>query len=699
MLGIGALRASSAAYYLETVASGREDYYLGAGEAPGVWIGSHATTLGLDGTVEADALHAVLEGRGPHDGTRLGRSGKNRAPGFDLTFSAPKSVSILHALAPAAISAEVRDAHDRAVLAALGWLEQNACLVRRGAGGVRVERGDGFIAAAFRHRTSRAGDPHLHTHVLVANLTRGPEGHWSALDGRYLYALSKTAGYLYEAHLRHDLTTRLGLAWNEVRNGIADVEGIPRALIDDLSQRRHEILERLDTLGWRSARAAQIAALDTRAAKNPDVDVEELRVDCRTIAADHGVTASALESLLERVEHPVVPDERTVESHLLSADGLTAQASTFDRRDVLQAWCSEFRYGAPITHIEALADHTLASAQIVELRNLGASVAMRRGDRRRIAAPRLGSEYSTIELVALEQRLLANAIERASENVATVSRRVALRAHAELSDEQQGLVRALTTSGRGVDVVIAPAGAGKTTALAAARDAWQRAGYHVIGCAVAAKAARQLETTGGIRATTIAALREHLSRGAQFAPHTVLVIDEARMVGTRTLAPLLDAAATTRTKVVLVGDTKQLPEIDAGGLLRALDHHLGGLRLQHNRRQEHAWERDALSQLRDGRPNLTVATYEAHGRVVVAPTAAARARLAADYVTAHRRGERAVMLASRRRDVRDLNRRARMLLVDAGLVSGSVLAIGEREYQCGDRIMTLRNTGSASPTA
>jgi conjugative relaxase-like TrwC/TraI family protein len=235
MLGIGVLGASSAAYYLDTVASGREDYYLGSGEAPGVWLGHHAVTLGLDGAVEGEALHAVLEGLEPDSGARLDRARANRTPGFDLTFSAPKSVSIMFALADDEVSAQVRDAHDQAVAASLSWLEHNACVVRRGAGGAVTHAGDGLVAAAFRHRTSRAGDPHLHTHVLVANLTQGPEGHWTALDARHLFALSKTAGHLYEAQLRHELTARLGVEWETVRNGIADLSGIPRTLIENLS--------------------------------------------------------------------------------------------------------------------------------------------------------------------------------------------------------------------------------------------------------------------------------------------------------------------------------------------------------------------------------------------------------------------------------------------------------------------------------
>lgn len=140
----------------------------------------------------------------------------------------------------------------------------NACVVRRGAGGTNVQAGDGFVAAAFRHRTSRAGDPHLHTHLLVANLTRGPDGHWSAPDARRFWALGNTASYLYEAVLRHELTVRLGVEFGPITHGIGDLAGIGRECIETFSQRRAQILERLDELGLDSARAAQYATLDTR---------------------------------------------------------------------------------------------------------------------------------------------------------------------------------------------------------------------------------------------------------------------------------------------------------------------------------------------------------------------------------------------------------------------------------------------------
>src|SRR5256714_7694909 len=132
-----------------------------------------------------------------------------------------------------------------------------AAVARRGPGGEHAIAGNGLIAAAFRHRTSRAGDPQLHTHVLVANLTLGADGRWSTLDGRRIYAHAKTAGYLYEARLRSLLTRELGVSWGPVRNGIADVEGVPAGVLRAFSRRRADIVAELERRGASSAGAAQ----------------------------------------------------------------------------------------------------------------------------------------------------------------------------------------------------------------------------------------------------------------------------------------------------------------------------------------------------------------------------------------------------------------------------------------------------------
>ncbi len=155
-----------------------------------------------------------------------------------------------------------------AVADALGYMERagggDSARRRRCA----RDRGRGLVAAAFRHRTSRAGDPQLHTHVLVANLTLGADGRWSALDGRRIYAHAKTAGYLYEARLRAELTRELGVEWTPVRNGIADIAGVPPAVLRAFSRRRAEIEAELERRGTRAPRAAQVATLETRRAKD-----------------------------------------------------------------------------------------------------------------------------------------------------------------------------------------------------------------------------------------------------------------------------------------------------------------------------------------------------------------------------------------------------------------------------------------------
>jgi conjugative relaxase-like TrwC/TraI family protein len=277
MLSIGKLGAGQAEYYLEqakapvtragSIVSGVEYYYLAGQEAAGHWAGAGAAALGLSETVD-DALRRVLDGQRPSDGvTLIGPAGPRRVPGFDLTFSAPKSVSVLFGIGDDALRGTIRAAHEQAVAEAFAYLERHAAVTRRGAGGVLAIPGQGLIAAAFLHRTSRAGDPQLHTHVLVANLTLGADGRWSALDGRRLYAHAKTAGYLYEAKLRAELTRELGVGWTPVHNGIADIAGVSPAVMRGFSRRRAEIEAELARHGTSSAAAAQAAALRTRRRK------------------------------------------------------------------------------------------------------------------------------------------------------------------------------------------------------------------------------------------------------------------------------------------------------------------------------------------------------------------------------------------------------------------------------------------------
>jgi len=351
-----------------------------------------------------------------------------RVAGFDLTFSAPKSVSVVFGITDGELRGAVRGAHDRAVVEAVRYLERSAAAVRRGHAGARVEPADGLVAAAFRHRTSRVGDPQLHTHVLVSNLGRGPEGRWSALDGRRLYAHARAASFVYQAVLRSELTRSLGLEWLRVHKGIAELAGVPRPVLRAFSRRRAEIEAALAEHGTSSPRAAEAAALATRRAKRDGVDAAELMAGWRSRAAELGFDRGDLARLLGRVRAVDLDSARwdRVFDELASSAGLTRRASTFSRRDVVQALCERLPAGAVADArvIEAAADRFLASSRVVALLpERAAGDAFRRRDGRVLPVAGEQLAYSTPELLALEQRLIDRAIESRGTDAVSRTRR------------------------------------------------------------------------------------------------------------------------------------------------------------------------------------------------------------------------------------------------------------------------------------
>jgi conjugative relaxase-like TrwC/TraI family protein len=710
MLSIGKLGRGQEGYYLQAVARGVEDYYLGSGEAPGRWIGGGCGGLGLSGRVDAEALRAVLDGRTPAEPERslIWHRRPDRLPGYDLTFSAPKGVSLLFALGGPELMLEVRRAHDAAVAAALGYLEREAGEVRRGKDGVVRLPGGGFVAAAFRHRTSRAGDPQLHTHVLVANMTRGADGRFSALDGQQLYAQAKTAGTLYQAALRHELR-ELGLAWAVRDNGLAELAGVPHRVLRAFSRRRVEIEAAMAERGSTSRAGAQAATLATRKAKDYGVRPESLAAEWHARADALGFDARARTGLLEQLpaQLPEPADLLRASAELLSPSGLTAKASTFGRPDAIRGWCVRLPQGAAVTEVEALADRLLVCPDVV---TLGAPVPRVPASPPAGGAARNARRYTTEEMLATEAAVLtaAAAGRCAGVGLALADDVAVVLARHQLSDEQQAMVTRIATSGAGVEVVVGKAGAGKTSALAAAAEAWRAGGVPVLGTAVAARAALAFGEHAGVPAMTVsrllAALDKHIGgRPAGLARGSVLIVDEAGMLGTRPLARLLAHVQAAEAKLVLVGDHRQLPELEAGGAFRSLAGTLGAVELSQNRRQVQAWERSALDELRDGDASRALEDYDAAGRIHRADTGAdARAALAASWWQASTGAgarlptEEVVMLAARRTDVDELNLRARAHMHAAGLLTGPSLTVpigpyADRTFTAGDIVIARRN--------
>lgn len=686
MLSIGKLVSGAEDYYLRSVARGAEEYYLGAGEAPGRWVGSGCAGLGLAGEVGSAQLRSVLAGFSPA-GERITTvsPGRARVAGFDLCFSAPKSVSVLWGLGDDAVSSAVRFAHDEAVGEALGYLERHATRARRGAGGAHRIEAKGLVGAAFRHRTSRAGDPQLHTHVLTANAVEGADGVWSAPDARLVYFHARTAGALYQAALRARLTASLGVRFGAVRNGCAEVAGVEEGLIKLFSTRREQVETALEHRGASSRKAAELAALSTRPAKAstgllpPGQSLQEV---WRAQARERRLAPERLAEVLGPPRLMVLdPGLRAgLAEQLLGSEGLTATSSTFEPRDVARSIAEALEDGAGTAAIEEL------SAAVLERREALFLVEGGRGGE---------GLWSTEEMLEIERRLLVESERQRGAGRAVgddaLTEMVIGRSPA-LSEEQKTLVRHLLGSGHGVEVVVGKAGSGKTQAFAAAGAAWEQAGLSTMGVALSARAAAELQAQSGITCDTVAGLLARLGRGEEpLAGADVLVVDEAGMIGTRDMWRLVKAASATQTKVVLVGDHRQLPEIDAGGAFAALVGKLHGLQLRANLRQEAAWEKEALDQLRAGRVEEALESYRGMGRLQLAASAAeARSAMVEDWVLARGEG-RATMLAVRRADVEELNRLARQRLRATGELGDDVAVAGGQGFAVGDEVICRKN--------
>ena len=321
MVGVTKIQRGNAGYWLSAVAEGGDDYYTKPGEAPGEWVGELAGELGLAGEVDPAGYGAILEGRDPLSGQRLitrpdvrfrhrpDGSIKRVEPvlGYDVRFSAPKSISLLYALGSDRTRERIISVLDEAVRQGIAHLEQEACMVQRGKGGKVIERGQGFIGMAFRHRMSRAGDPALHVHVLISNLTRAAsDGKWLSLaspKGRSpLYPFGKSAGIVFQASLRAGFLREFGLEFGAVKNGYADLKGFSRDLIKAFSTRSREIAEWMAEHGASGVAAKQTAAYRTRQAKDHGLDEDVRRSEWEDQAAPHGFTPQTAEAMVSEAQ-------------------------------------------------------------------------------------------------------------------------------------------------------------------------------------------------------------------------------------------------------------------------------------------------------------------------------------------------------------------------------------------------------------
>ena len=689
VVSIGKIAVGQHRYYEQQVAQGADDYYTGRGEVPGEWQGAGAQALGLSGRVSEGQFNALVAGMDPRDPTvRLRWSARDpEVAALDLTFSAPKSVSVLAATGSDELTRVLVGAHNHAVTAALAYLDESAVFVRRGHDGTTVEAGEGLIAVAYVHRMSRSLDPQLHTHVVAANLTRGPDGRYTALHGAPLYRAAKTAGYLYQAQLRATISDELGLEWGEVRNGAAELAGVRGEILREFSKRRREMLRaaELGGISLDTKAGGEAAALATRERKEYGIDTHTWREEVQARASELGFGRGEIDELLElgreRLAHGLpehdVADELALGDRLAGPHGLTERANSFDGRVVLRELAAAAGQGATVEEIRGQAERFMGRADVL--------------------ATEFG-EFTTTDLVDCERRLIASAVDRAQDGVGVLDRRgvdrVIARADRPLTADQAGVVREIAARGRGVEVVEALAGTGKTYTAGVLRELYEDAGYKVIGVAPTGRAARELTDQAGILSRTLDRLLIDLDQlGDTLPSRCVVVFDEAGMAATRTTARLLEAAELAGAKVVAIGDPGQLASVQAGGWLRAVGRELGPLRLTEVMRQRDPGERRALAALHDRIPDRYL-DWAARAERVETFDDAARARDAAVAEWAGAAGEvgvgQAVMIA-RDNDTRAaLNTAARDLRRDQGQL-GEQRLYGRRELAVGDRVICRRN--------
>jgi conjugative relaxase-like TrwC/TraI family protein len=702
VLSVAKLTPGQEGYYERSVAAGIDDYYAGRGESPGVWAGRGALALELEGMVEQGQLGALIRTEHPRTGTQLRSRRSPRArritieridpatgerrleektlrpvAGYDLVFSVPKSVSLLHALGDEQTRRAVNEAHTAAWQAALAYLEDEACVIRRGAGGVEREHAKGFVAAAYQHRTSRAQDPHLHTHVIVGNLAQAPsDGKWRALDGE---AILKTyrlaAGYLYQAQLRAELSRSLGVEWETPTKGMADIQGVPRGVVAEFSTRRAQVVARLAEQETTGFYAAQLAAVETRDRKE-HVDLVQLRQDWAARAAEHGLGQGDLDALLHRTNGRGLSTRDLLElsRKMLGPGGLTEKTTAFSDPDLVIAWSAAHAQGASAKRVRTLAAR-LARAEGVE--TLGED-----------AQPGRPARYSTTELIAAERRALA-LVERGFAVGAPTVPAEGFLASPSLSADQREMLQAVAASPDRIVCVVGLAGAGKTTATRTLADAFRAAGAPVVGGAPSGVAAEKLQDETGIPSTTL-----HRLLQTELPDRCLLVVDEAGMAETRILGPLLERVEQAEGKALLIGDPHQLPAVGAGGLFAGIVERHGAIELAENRRQRDPEERRALEAVRNGLGRDYLAFAEGSGRLVSSQTPlATRTRLLADWWAVARDDLPGnIMISLRRRDVAELNALARALMETHEQLGADRLHLTTGEFASGDRVVCLRNS-------
>ncbi len=659
----GALTAAQAETYYEEKYS-HDDYYSEKQRVVGQWFGRGAEELGLSGEIATEDFRAALRGHHPASGEVLVRKANgydDRRAGWDATFNAPKSISIQGLVAD---DHRLIQAHRKAVSRALIELEQYALSRRRG-GSEWVVTGN-IVAARFDHVAARpasgvedgyGADPHLHTHVVIANMTRRPDGAWRGLDPIEIYRAQSFATAVYRSELAHEVQ-QLGYGIRVVgRDGRWELEGYTREQVMAFSRRRQDIEQTLAREGLAGAEAAQNIAHRTRLSKDQR-DEKSLKAEWRWRAQEYGITFERhLSTSRARGLQPRDP-KKAEEAIRHSIDENTEREAVIDRR-ALEAKALQHAMGS----IEI--DHVREESQRVEregrLITAGNSVNSPRG------------AYTTPEMAALERENIEMMLagQKRAAAIGTLKEVRAWSSERQLLSDQATVAGLTLVSTDWLTSIEGRAGAAKTTTVGWIRGFAEGQGYAVYGFAPTTRAVKSL-AEAGVSSRTVASLLEGKSPDLQ--SKQIWIIDESSLLSTRQVNRLLHKAGEEGIeRIIFVGDQRQHHAIEAGRPVHQMQE-AGMLvaRLDTIRRQLDPELREAVTHAAKGEISISLEILDGRGDIhEVVDTEQRRKQIAREYAATHQSGERVLVVSPANDERRELNKAIRKELISDGLVAAA----------------------------
>jgi conjugative relaxase-like TrwC/TraI family protein len=653
--------------------------------------------------------------------------------GYDLTFSPVKSVSSLWAVADPHVAALIEEAHQAAAQDALRFIERRALFTRQGRNGVRQVNVRGLVAAAFTHRDSRAGDPDLHIHVAVANKVQTLDGRWLSIDGRVLFKATVAASETYNTALEQHLRDRLGVQFAERtdtapgKRPVREIVGVNPMLNQRWSSRRVLIKDRQGELAARFQRdhgrpptpveafhLAQQATLETRDAKHEPRSLTEQRAAWQAEAIETLGGPEAIQAMINKALNPLAIKSPTVDAEWVAATADKVLAAVEEHRSTWQSWhvraeaqrhlrAAEIDTDKVDQLVELLVAEVLQTRSVALTRtevNISEPAALRRAAGSSVYTVAGSELFTSARILTAEQRLVSTAGRSDGRVVEAEAVDLALLESAangnQLDAGQAALVHAMCTSGARVQLAIAPAGAGKTTAMSALARAWADSGGQVLGLAPSAAAAAQLRDATGALAETLAKLTWSIEHGdlpdwaEGIGRSSLVIIDEVGMADTLSLDTAVQFIVGRGGNVRLIGDDQQLAAIRDGGVLRDIEANHGAVRLTELHRFTDPAEAAATLALRDGRPEA-LRFYLDRRRFHIGDLTTTLDDAFNGWQADRSRGLDAVMLAPTRELVSRLNQRAQDHR-RAGAAPGRQVELADgNQASVGDLIITRRN--------